>query len=76
MKKEADIPNDDDMRPEYDLSQLEGGVKGKHAERYRAGTNLVRLEPDVAQVFPDDESVNQALRSLIKIANDRVTRDR
>lgn len=64
MKSEAD----DELRPEYDLSQLTGGVRGKYAERYRAGTNLVLLDPDVAQLFPDDASVNEALRALAKIA--------
>ena len=41
------------MRREYDLSRLKGGVRGKYAERYRAGTNLVLLSPDVAEYFPD-----------------------
>ena len=50
-----------ELRPEYDFSR---GVRGKYAERYRAGTNLVLLEPDVAARFPDSESVNRALRSL------------
>ena len=47
---------------------MKGGVRGKYAKRFRAGTNLVLLEPDVAKVFADDESVNDALRSLIKVA--------
>ena len=55
-------PDNDELRPEYDFSQ---GVRGKYAERYRAGTNLVLLEPDVAARFPDSESVNRALRSLL-----------
>jgi hypothetical protein len=56
---------EDDMRPEYDFS---GGVRGKYAAQYANGTNLVRLEPDVYTVFPDSESVNAALRLLIKAA--------
>lgn len=60
---------DDDLRPEYDLSKLKGGVRGKYASRYREGTNLVPLDPDVAAVFKDKESVNEALRLLIKIAD-------
>jgi hypothetical protein len=52
----------DEMLPEYDFSQ---GVRNKYAERYRAGTNLVLLEPDVARRFTDSESVNRALRSLL-----------
>ncbi|MGP0064952.1 MAG: hypothetical protein ACLQGP_15305 [Isosphaeraceae bacterium] len=58
-------PEEDDLRPEYDPSVLKGGVRGKYLERYRAGTNLALLAPDVRAAFPTDESVNQALRSLI-----------
>jgi len=68
VKSEADNEIDDDLRSEYDVSQLTEGVRGKYTERYRAGTNLVLLDPDVAQLFPDDESVNEALRALAKIA--------
>jgi hypothetical protein len=64
MSKANDVP-DDDLRPEYDLTQLKGGVRGKHYQRYRAGTNLSRLDPDVRAAFPTDEAVNQALRSLM-----------
>ena len=63
---------EDDLRSEYDLSALAGGVKGKYAERYKAGTNLVHLEPDVAAVFRNDVSVNRALRSLMDIAKTQV----
>jgi hypothetical protein len=56
------------MRPEYDLSTLKGGVRGKYIARYRAGTNLVLLSPDVAKYFPDEQSVNSALRALIRVA--------
>jgi hypothetical protein len=59
---------DDDLRPEYDASVLKGGVRGKYLRRYREGTNLVLLAPEVAKVFTDDESVNEALRLLIKVA--------
>lgn len=60
---------DDDLRPEYDLSQLlKGGVRGKYAERFRKDTNLVLLAPDVAQAFPTDEAVNEALRLVMQIA--------
>ncbi|MGJ5632901.1 hypothetical protein [Nostoc sp. CALU 1950] len=67
MKKEVD-ELEDELRPEYDFSKMAGGVKGKYVERYQAGTNLVLLEPDVAQAFPTDASVNEALRLLIQIA--------
>jgi hypothetical protein len=68
MSKAKDSESVGEMRAEYDFSELKGGVRGKYAERFRAGTNLVLLEPDVAQVFDDDASVNEALRSLIKLA--------
>jgi len=55
---------DPDMLEEYDFSK---GVQGKYAKRYREGTNVVVIDPDVARVFPDHESVNQALRSLAEI---------
>ncbi|MEJ2746146.1 MAG: hypothetical protein P8123_10760, partial [bacterium] len=64
--------HNEELRPEYDLSKLKGGVRGKYAKRYCKGTNLVRLEPDVARIFRNDASVNKALRSLIKIAETRV----
>jgi len=57
--------NDDEMRPEYDFSE---GARGKHHQAYRAGTNVVFLEADLAAVFPDSASVNQALRLLVKLA--------
>ena len=70
--KKARKTRSDDLRPEYDLSTLKAGVRGKYAARYRAGTNLIVLEPDVAKVFHDGQSVNAALRSLIDIARARV----
>jgi hypothetical protein len=57
----ASTPDRDEILPGYDFSQ---GVRNKYAERYRAGTNLVLLEPDLAEQFPDSEAVNRALRSL------------
>ncbi len=59
----------DELRDEYDFTaeQLAGGVRGKYAQRYAEGVNLVRLDPDVAAVFPDSEAVNQALRALAEI---------
>ena len=58
----------DDLREEYDFENMTGGVRGKYVERYRAGTNVVLLDPDVAAAFPDSESVNETLRMLLKIA--------
>jgi hypothetical protein len=57
---------EDDLRPEYDGTLLRGGVRGKYARRYREGTNLVKLDPDVARAFPDAEAVNTALRKLLR----------
>ena len=64
------------MRPEYDLSQLEGRVRGKYAERYRAGVNPVQLDPDVAAAFPDAKTVNETLRLLIKLARTQTSGER
>ena len=72
MNEKNTKPAEDEMRPEYDLSQLKGRVRGKYVERYRAGTNLVLLESDVQEAFPDAEAVNEALRMLIKVADRQV----
>jgi len=61
MKK---MRNDPDMLEEYDFS---GGIRGKYAKRYAEGTNVVVIDPDVAEYFPDHDSVNEALRSLATI---------
>jgi hypothetical protein len=61
MKK---ICNDPDMLEEYDFT---GGVRGKYAERYAKGSNVVVIDPDIAEYFPDHESVNESLRSLVSI---------
>lgn len=67
MKKASAKRNNDDLRPEYDLSQLKG-VRGKYYREATAGTNLVLIEPELANVFPDTESVNRALRLLADTA--------
>lgn len=68
MKKAPTNKQFGELRPEYDLSKLKGGVRGKYYERARAGTNLVLIEPDLANVFPDTDSVNRALRLLADTA--------
>ena len=68
MKKASAKKFDDDLRPEYDLSQLQGGVRGKYYRQATAGTNLVLIEPELAEVFPDTDSVNRALRLLVTTA--------
>lgn len=59
----------DEMQPEYDFSK---GVRGKHYQAYRAGTNVVFLDSDIAEVFADSTSVNEALRLLVKLAKTHV----
>ena len=66
MKKGINSNASDEMRPEYDLPELKFVGRGIYADRFRQGHNLVFLEPDVAKVFPDTKSVNEALRSLIR----------
>ncbi len=66
MKKKKVKTVEDDLRPEYDLAKLKGGVRGKYLERFGAGTNLALLAPDVRAAFPTDEAVNQALRSVLQ----------
>jgi hypothetical protein len=68
MNSQIDNEMEDELQPEYDFNQLEGGVRGKYVDRYRAGTNLVRLDPDVAKSFPTENAVNEALRLLMQIA--------
>jgi hypothetical protein len=62
MKKKPSKPARDEMRPEYDLR---GGVRGKYYERYKQGTNVVLLEADIAKVFRDSDTVNEALRQYL-----------
>jgi len=77
MKKKTEKREErDGLRREYDLPKLRGGVRGKYAARYRAGTNLVLLSPDVAEFFPDEQAVNTALRGLILAGKGRLRRTR
>ena len=68
MRKASAKRLDDDLRPEYDLSQLKGGVRGKYYRQATTGTNLMLIEPELAEVFRDSESVNRALRLLVDTA--------
>lgn len=68
MNQELNNETDPDMLDEYDFSN---GVRGKYVDRFAKGSNVVVLDPDVAQVFPDSESVNQALRALAEIIRNR-----
>ncbi len=65
MKKDKTVSDDDELRPEYQLGELRGGVRGKYLKQYQKGSNLALLSPDVRAAFPTDEAVNQALRSLL-----------
>jgi predicted nuclease with TOPRIM domain len=75
MRARADEPTDE-LRSEYDFASMKDGVRGKYAKQYSGGTNLVLLAPDVAEVFRDGNSVNEALRGLIGIARAKVPRKR
>ncbi len=66
--------NSDELRPEYNRDDFGHGIRGKYYDDYKSGTNLVLLSPDVASIFPDEKAVNDALRSLIKIAQKSVGR--
>ena len=77
MKKKSAKGRNDDLRPEYDLSELlKTGAQGKYAQRYREGTNLVLLAPDVAEAFPTAEAVNETLRLVLQLAELRSKRRR
>jgi hypothetical protein len=76
MRKVFSESNKDELRPKYDLSQLRGGVRGKYYRQAKAGTNLVLIEPDLAETFPDQASVNRALRLLVSTAKAATRRER
>jgi len=68
MKRKSRDEKADELRAEYDLRELlKGGVQGKYADRFREGTNLVLLDQDVAEAFPTDEVVNEALRLVLQL---------
>jgi len=71
MSDGPEADEQDTMRDEYDFSN---GVRGKYAARLGHGTNIVKLDPDVAEVFRDSASVNEALRVLVKLARQQVER--
>lgn len=68
MKKTNKIQLDPDMLDEYDFSK---GIRGNYVKRLAAGSDIVVLRPDVAEVFPDSDSVNESLRALVKIVHKR-----
>jgi hypothetical protein len=56
----------DDLRPEYDFASMKGGVRGKYGRRAREGTNIVLIEPEVADAFPTEQAVNEALKGVLR----------
>ncbi|MDZ7363985.1 MAG: hypothetical protein ONB46_25215 [candidate division KSB1 bacterium] len=68
MKKSDKTRHDPEMLDEYDFSK---GIRGKHVERLATGSNIVVLSPEVAEIFPDSDSVNETLRALAKIVHKR-----
>jgi hypothetical protein len=73
MSQKVNPEGDEDMLPEYDFAN---GVRGKHHEAYKAGTNVIFLEPDLARVFSDSASVNRILRLLLNLARENVATNR
>ena len=69
MRKSRNEIAGDELRPEYTADDLRDGTRGKYLQRYRTGTNVVVLAPDVVEAFPTEEAVNEALRLLIKAAS-------
>lgn len=67
---------EDGIRPDYRRDELGPGVRGKHLDAYRSGNNLVLLSPDVAEVFPTDDSVNEALRAFVRAARRTTSKPR
>ncbi len=65
----------DELRSEYEAKELGPGIRGKYLKDFAAGTNVVRLDPDVCAVFKDSKSVNDALRKLIRIARKSTVRE-
>lgn len=64
--KKNEAAGDDELRAKYDFAEMRGGVRGKHAEALRRGSNVVLLDPDVAAAFPSGDAVNEALRAVIR----------
>jgi hypothetical protein len=65
MKKTVRQRNHDEMRAEYDFASMKEGVRGKHYREYRNGTNVGLFQPDVAEAFPTEDAVNEALRGIL-----------
>lgn len=68
MRKPTKSRNHGEAQPEYDFASMNRGVRGKQYQEYRKGTNVVLLEPDVAEAFPTEDAVNEALRGILSTA--------
>lgn len=66
--KKVNHDTTDDLRPEYDFASMKGGVRGKYAKRFREGTNIVLIDPEMAEAFPTEDAVNEALRGVLNTA--------
>jgi hypothetical protein len=66
--KKTDRSANGEMRPEYDFAAMKGDVRAKYLKRLRERTNIVVLEPEVAEAFPNEQAVNQALRGVLDTA--------
>jgi len=73
-KKVKKSDEDDDMLPEYDFSKMRRLGRGIYAERFRSGTNLVLLDHDVREAFPDDRTINETLRVIAKVVKQQAKR--
>jgi len=67
MKSSHTTNDADDMRAEYDFANMNGGVRGKYVDAFEDKVTTVLLDSDVAEIFPDSSSVNQALRTLARV---------
>ena len=66
--KTATLARTDELRPEYEFASMKGGVRGKYAPRAREGTNIVLIQPEVAEAFPTERAVNEALKGMLNTA--------
>jgi hypothetical protein len=71
MKQNQGTKNNDDMREEYDFSSMKGGVRGKYTAAFEKTAVTILLDSDVAKIFPDSQSVNEALRTLARVLSDK-----
>ena len=70
VEEQDDLNLDDELLPEYKLSSLKNPVVGKYVNRFKDGTAIVTLEPDVAKAFPTENDVNRALQMLMAVAQE------